>query len=329
MPRTLLLMADDRLPVGFGLHRAPVHALSAVLNLEYALRHGYDFRYYWLRHEPGPHPPHDPDPPEGASALTAASYQLDVVTAALDAHDPPSRIARAITRILQLSKHRLAVLAGRPAAPATRGPTVGCSHPAQGPRAPSWAKLLCVEHALRGETHDLVVYADTDTYFPQIGVGVDSFLDRHACRDEVLVVPDNFPWTRERDPVAGRDANAGFMIWRRGPEALRLVRDWWHAEGGAFNLAHDWEQAALQHHVLKLHGPRIRIVRETTLREQPGQFLRHVGSAEGALRLPRLRRAAFRQGMTTKRWAELSRRLARRHLHPFGTRGLEMAAGGA
>ena len=47
-------------------------------------------------------------------------------------------------------------------------------------------------------------------------------------------------------PQLGERPNGGFHLWRRGDGAERLLRTWWHLDGGRFNTAHDYEQHALQ-----------------------------------------------------------------------------------
>jgi len=337
-------MSDTRNPLCDSLHRAPFYSLATTLNYEYALRHDYDFLFYWLRPEKSSAEGGEREldsrsevrvavttsgrqsllPTWKKSLPAHASYLLEIFTAKLNLSNlPPSVIRpwnffnRALNRIL---RHFI-----EPTSAISANANVhACSHPVFGSRAPAWAKLLCIEDAMSKADYDRIIYIDTDAFFAQLEVDVEQFLKEHAYNDELLVLTNNYPWTRALDSRGGRDANTGFMIWNVQDDAFELLHQWWNTDGEVFNLKHDWEQYAFQQRILPIYSNQILITPEVTFEERRGQYLRHIGSAERRFRRARMRLASSERKWTKTRWQFLNAELERNHLVSFGTLGRDM-----
>ena len=48
------------------------------------------------------------------------------------------------------------------------------------------------------------------------------------------------------DPAPPLQRLGGFQVWLAGRAAPRLLRTWWHLDGGSFNTEHDYEQVRVR-----------------------------------------------------------------------------------
>jgi len=203
----------------------------------------------------------------------------------------------------------------------TSGNFTTCHHPLHGPRAASWAKLLCIRYVLENLNYTRIVYIDTDAIFADPKLNLHDFLQEVDCLEKSLVVPCNYPWEKTRIGAdQGRDANAGLLIWRRSPLSLQIIESWWNFDAKNFNLKHDWEQMALNAHVLSNYSRDIQILPEVTMQEKPGQFVRHIPGPDAQSRRPRLLWELRKQNLDNKKYDRLIDHLRSNNLYLFGTK---------
>lgn len=322
--KTLILMADTRDPVNADVLTAPFYSLASVINLSYAKRHGYDYRFFLL--DPGGSE-REPDPsPDGTTNASRFGprfgsrlrFEFDVsvmgavrlLSKFLKQHQL-ERQTRLTLRYTTLRDTLLPDHKEHAPAPA-QNVTAACRHVRWGARAPAWGKLLAVREGLLLE-YDRVIYIDSDAIFAAQNVRVETFLRefrRPGSETPILTVLSNFPWMNI-------EANAGFMIWENSDEAKQLLETWWNLDVGRHNLDRQWDQEGLTGHLLREgkndYRSRIAILPEVSLLEKNGQFVRHVTAPHGWERLPRMRLGLRQYGIDASRYARLVRELDCQH----------------
>ena len=120
-----------------------------------------------------------------------------------------------------------------------------CAHPLQGARDASYCKMPAIAAALQAG-YDSVAFVDSDSFFLHRNVSLPSLVARYAPPPPHAAAAPLGAWFACDLPQLGERPNGGFHLWRRGDGAERLLRTWWHLDGGRFNTAHDYEQHALQ-----------------------------------------------------------------------------------
>lgn len=324
---TLILMADSRSPLSERAIDAPYYALTAAANLDYAERHGYDFRFYQMQPldsaettavEPLRAPLSQSSQPAQASLRERVCWRLDTLfMRCVQAVSPWLTDRHRVHNWLGRNYHRVRRIVATPAPPElTRVASkmdAYCRHPEYGVRAAPWGKLLAIGAALESG-YERVVYIDSDAVFASPDLSLDQFLDRHRDAAESpagadLTVLFSKPFPRE-------EANSGFMIWLNTDRARMLLQRWWDYDAQGYHTDHDYEQHTLKAHLLTEVDSRrrIRIIPELSFVEQRGQFVRHVASPHAVQRVPRFRLALVQQGLTGARFHALMQQLATRCL---------------
>jgi hypothetical protein len=319
--KTLILMADTRDPVNEEVHSAPFYSMASVINLHYAKRHGYDFRFYLI----------DPlETTEDRRSRVRATHSLDggLQSRVFSECDVwVIRVLQTISRILKRDRLKRQTRIGlryvilreflRPRSeknvmlqPHDAG--AWCKHVRWGERAPAWGKLLALRDGLSLD-YDRVIYIDSDAIFATPSISVEAFLAAHRpqrSETPILTVFFNFPWMYI-------EANSGFMIWENSDRAKQLLETWWNVDAGKYNLCHDWDQHGLNAHLLKDdatgHRQQIAVLPVLSLLEKKGQFIRHVTSPHGWERVPRMRLGLRQNNITADRYTELIKELGSRH----------------
>ena len=120
-----------------------------------------------------------------------------------------------------------------------------CAHPLQGARDASYCKMPAIAAALQAG-YESVAFVDSDSFFLHRNVSLPSLVARYAPPPPHAAAAPLGAWFACDLPQLGERPNGGFHLWRRGDGAERLLRTWWHLDGGRFNTAHDYEQHALQ-----------------------------------------------------------------------------------
>ena len=119
-----------------------------------------------------------------------------------------------------------------------------CRHAWQGERHASYCKLPAIAHALR-QGYDRVAFIDSDSFFQHRNLSLGAIL--RAYRPPQPHAPASVAaWFACDLPQLGDRPNGGFHVWLAGSAAPRLLRTWWHLDGGSFNTEHDYEQHTLQ-----------------------------------------------------------------------------------
>ena len=141
------------------------------------------------------------------------------------------------------------------------------------PRHAAWSKIITTQIALKGD-YDYIVYIDSDCIFKDFNKRIESYIHDPSIN---LIFWINKPYTV--DPCSG------FYIAKVNAVTKKIFKEWYEMNMPEYNTKHDWEQAAL-HALYKKHN--IAMINELMFVEEPGQFLRHIGSGFGgeALRVP-------------------------------------------
>ncbi len=329
--RTLILMADTRSPLETDYLAAPYHALAAVINLGYAKRQGYDFRYCLVGNADGPADRSrivsDPWRQNGGGYRGAApwrsriSFTTDLWVMAALRHYRALFVGSRWTGLgLSRAYARFRKYVLRVAEPDAwsnlQKVNVACHHHEWGPRAAPWSKLLAIRDALN-QGYDRVVYIDSDAIFALPLVSVDEFLSttpvvrgpNDPC-DADLMVTISHPFREV--------ANSGFMIWQNTPDARRLIRQWWDTDAGDYNLQHDYEQRVLLHNIFpdqaKAYAGRIAVLDTVSFLERKGQYVRHIASPHGWERVPRFRWELRQRRLIGEAYTSLVEQLRRSHI---------------
>ena len=149
-----------------------------------------------------------------------------------------------------------------------------CNDPTTGePRHASWSKLLATQHAM-DLGYDYIVYIDTDCIFRDFNTSLETFIDQSPKHD--ILFFNNKPWHYNL-PCAG------FYISKVSPTMKTLFEIWYATSIPEYNKKHHWEQEALWM-VYKEYD--VGILDKWMFYEDPGQFLRHIGSSEKENRMP-------------------------------------------
>ncbi len=326
---TLILMVEDRDPLEMDVFRAPYYSLTAAINFRYARRHGCAFQYHLAG---GVEPRGEDDRWDArqaqrrgdtqrrpASWWRRRKYALDVrlMSSRCLLSIPSSRLDRRLSTWERLyASFRQHLMPSDPGKDAQKGwkDRPACVHARWGPRAVPWTKLLAVNHAM-AQGYDRIVYIDSDAIFNRFEMSVDDFLMSSksalaALEGAALTLTFNYPWTEI-------ESTSGFMVWQNTELAKRILHHWWNVDAGDYHLEHDYEQHALNHHVLKdASGYRehIAIIPAISFVERRRQYVRHVSIAHSRVRLPRFRYALKACGVDADRYGELMDEIGQHHL---------------
>ena len=309
---TIVSMCDNRIPQDTPLHRARYFELAAVVNFSYAKKHGYAFRYYVVH---GEH----------LFGRKGAIVSLDrsAIDRLIDVWEKGVHLATTNdisykSRKL-IYKNLVSPLRRRrdqKDPPTMRGKfkrRQDCRHIQFGYRASPWCKLIGMYEALL-EGFERVVYIDSDAIFNSHEMGITGFIGSTEVVSgqpdvATLILTDNFPYRV-------REANAGFLIWRNGPLAIKMLRTWWNLDAGPYHHQHDFEQYALHKALIDSieYKQHIAIFRAVTFREREGQFVRHVGSDQSHLREHRFRLSLKRLGICDRKFSRLAGEIRQHHV---------------
>ena len=106
-----------------------------------------------------------------------------------------------------------------------------CRHAWQGERHASYCKLPAIAHALR-QGYEHVAFIDSDSFFQHRNLSLGAIL--RAYRPPQPHAPSTVAaWFACDLPQLGDRPNGGFHVWLAGRDAPRLLRTWWHLDGGA------------------------------------------------------------------------------------------------
>lgn len=133
-------------------------------------------------------------------------------------------------------------------------------------RHASWSKILCAIHA-SSLNYDYIVYIDSDCIFKNFNISISTFISNHSFYDMICL--DSKPW--------GSSPCAGFFICKVSENSLKILKDWYAYEIPHKNLYHPWEQDALQQIYTNYNIANLDL---WMFKEEDGQFLRHICSAE-------------------------------------------------
>jgi hypothetical protein len=116
---------------------------------------------------------------------------------------------------------------------------VACFHEKHGGRAAPWCKLPAL-HAVM-EAYPRVsrfVFIDSDAF-----VNTDASLPS-VYFESTLNMFYNYPY------IEASPACSGIMFWKAGPEAFRILQEWWDSPGHSmtqdYNMNHDYEQSVFR-----------------------------------------------------------------------------------
>ena len=145
---------------------------------------------------------------------------------------------------------------------------VACSHRVHGGRAAPWCKLAALSAAM--EMYPNVtrfVYIDSDAFVNTMAPLPSKYFNA------TLNVFYNFPW------VGAAPACAGIMFWNAGPDAGRVLQEWWDQPPPqkTHNMAHDFEQSVFRTEFWKRNNASIHVIREKTMVSEANQTFQHIG----------------------------------------------------
>jgi hypothetical protein len=272
-------MVDDR-PLDAGQY----HGMAAAINATYALAHSYDFAY--LR-------PYLSSPPTEEAIRRSQRQQMRVWQRLL--HNP-SDLRRSVWDAL--SRQKAKMLRGRRLGPLPAAFSSGAKCRAvcycsrwKAYRGASWAKLLGIARALVAG-YEVIAYLDSDCVFRNLPPSLDQQLQ--AGGDASIICLADRPWYTDLP-------NGGYHLWRRSPEALPAVLEWWNCYSPVTNLEHDFEQRAL-HQLMRSKGSvlsrAVGVIEGAMFAvETPEQLLHHIPSSKDASRAPTFNEYARRLGV--------------------------------
>ena len=145
---------------------------------------------------------------------------------------------------------------------------VACFHRQHGGRAAPWCKLPALRAVM--ETYPKVsrfVYIDSDAF-----ASTDAPLPS-AYFQSTLNVFNNYPYILS-------PACSGIMFWKAGPEAMRMLQEWWDTPGHSimqdYNMDHDYDQSAFRTSFWQRNRASIHVIPEVTIASQDNQKFRHL-----------------------------------------------------
>ena len=142
---------------------------------------------------------------------------------------------------------------------------VACFHKKHGGRAAPWCKLPALRAVM--ETYPKVerfVYIDSDAF-----VNTNASLPS-AYFESTLNMFYNYPFD-------SAPACSGVMFWKAGPEATRILQEWWDTPGHTYNMNHDYEQSAFRTSFWQRNRASIHVIPEKiTESSQDRQNFRHL-----------------------------------------------------
>jgi hypothetical protein len=142
---------------------------------------------------------------------------------------------------------------------------VACFHKQYAGRAAPWCKLAALDAVM--EAYPMVVhfvYIDSDAF-----VNTKEPLPSTYFTSSLNVFY-NYPWD---DTSPGC---SGIMFWKAGPEARRILREWWDTPG--YNMDHPYEQSVFETSFWERNRASIHVIREITLASEDNQNFQHVAS---------------------------------------------------
>lgn len=142
-------------------------------------------------------------------------------------------------------------------------------------RHSSWSKLLTTKLVL-DLNYDYIVYIDSDCIFKDFNKPLEKFIKPYIDYDIIFL--NNKPWGKLK-PCAG------FFISKVCSKNIEFVNDWYNFDFLKRENPCRWEQGALWY-IYKDPKYNIAIVDEWMFKEVDGQYLRHIGSHEGEIRIP-------------------------------------------
>jgi hypothetical protein len=145
---------------------------------------------------------------------------------------------------------------------------VACFHKQHGGRAAPWCKLPALRAVM--ETYPKVqrfVYIDSDA-FANTNTSLPS-----TYFQSTLNVFNNYPYILS-------PACSGIMFWKAGPEAMRMLQEWWDTPGHNimqdYNMNHDYDQSAFRTSFWQRNRASIHVIPEITIVGQDKQNFRHL-----------------------------------------------------
>lgn len=147
-------------------------------------------------------------------------------------------------------------------------------------RHPSWLKLpFCISMIeMYEDRYDYYVYVDSDCIFKDFGRSIEYYIENvdymSKKTDAQISFLNDQPWDNTL-PCAGF-----FIFTSKNKE---MFQNWWSIQLPDYDLVHPFEQKALY---TKLGQYNFNLIDDWMFVEVQGQFLRHIGSNEGHLRLP-------------------------------------------
>jgi hypothetical protein len=171
-------------------------------------------------------------------------------------------------------------------------------------RHSTWAKLFSTDLALDQE-YDYVVYMDTDCIFKDFDQKIETFVLAYPEKD-ILFLNDK-PWRRDRP-------NGGFYVLKVNSYTKRFAKDWYLYSIPERNRVHPFDQAALWMIYMKYN---LKFVDQWFMREEPGQWLRHVTGSEAI----RKTRTAYFQKFIQEKGIDFINTLVQIKTIDFNTRG--------
>lgn len=145
------------------------------------------------------------------------------------------------------------------------------------PRHASWSKIISAMRAVELYDYDYVVYIDSDCIFRNFSAPLESIISQYL--DKTMIVWNDIPWHKDK-PCAG------FFILssRNKSKATSLLLEWYMYDLPEHNQGRLWEQVALCDMFITRQDIGMRD--ELMFYEQPGQFIRHICSAQNHMRKP-------------------------------------------
>jgi hypothetical protein len=157
--------------------------------------------------------------------------------------------------------------------PSTGNGLYNCRSPTGAIRHAAWAKILSVLSCMQSNCYDYIVYIDTDCIFKNISRTLDSIVSEHL--DAEFFFMNDKPWSQVL-PCSG------FFVCKVSEFAKEFLSTWYNVNIPENDTKHPWEQNAL--YKIWTCNSKFILLDEWMFQEDPGQFLRHIGSHESHLR---------------------------------------------